>query len=73
GSWNYKPDTKHPTILIKLLCFLLQKFLRIAPALNVSNVNVFRVVLLYEPKSWTLLPPPRNNSMPPGKDANDRK
>ncbi|MBA0791008.1 hypothetical protein Gohar_015616 [Gossypium harknessii] len=53
GSWNYRPDTELPTNFNQAIMFLVAKMwmqligTRIAPALNVSNVSVFRAILLY--------------------------
>ncbi|MBA0803466.1 hypothetical protein Gohar_013675 [Gossypium harknessii] len=53
GSWNYRPDTELPTNFNQAIMFPIAKMwmqfigTRIAHALDVSNVKVFRVVLLY--------------------------
>lgn len=53
GSWNNRLDTRLPTNFNQAIVFPVAKMWlqfigkRIAPALNVSNINVFRVVLLY--------------------------
>ncbi|MBA0755585.1 hypothetical protein Gogos_005513 [Gossypium gossypioides] len=53
GSWNYRPETKLPMSFNQAIMFPVAKMwmqfigTRIAPALNVSNVNVFRAFSLY--------------------------
>ncbi|KAH1096940.1 hypothetical protein J1N35_013861 [Gossypium stocksii] len=53
GNWNYRLDTRLLTNFNQAMTFPVTKMwlqfigTRIAPTLNVSNVNVFRVILLY--------------------------
>ncbi|MBA0660608.1 hypothetical protein Goklo_012596 [Gossypium klotzschianum] len=52
SSWNYRLDTELPKNFNQAVMFLVAKMwmqfisTRIAPALNVFNVNVFQIVLL---------------------------
>ncbi|KAH1031763.1 hypothetical protein J1N35_043937 [Gossypium stocksii] len=54
GSWNYRLDTGLQTNFNKAIMFPIAKMwmqfigTKIAPILNVSNINVFQVVLLYD-------------------------
>ncbi|MBA0763090.1 hypothetical protein Gotri_012606 [Gossypium trilobum] len=53
GSWNYRQDTRLPTNFNQAIMFPVAKIwmqfigTRIAPVLNVSNINVFQAILLY--------------------------